>query len=93
MSNPAARNYEASQLYDRLAALEERCARLERAPRAYIERAKITTVGGGMVVVTYPSGTTRTIPYDPAGYSPAVNDQVWVLNSPNWSGVGGKVTS
>lgn len=93
MSNPAGRDYQLSQLLARIDELEERCARLERAPRAYIERAKITTVGGGMVVVTYPSGTTRTIPYDPAGYSPAANDQVWVLNSPSWSGVGGKVSS
>lgn len=92
MSNPAGRDYQVSQLLARLADLEERCARMERATGVYAERARISGVGGAMVVVTYPTGTTRTLPRS-STYSPVVNDQVLVLNSPAWSGVVCKVSA
>lgn len=92
MSGPADKTYQVSLLLDRIAAIEERCRRLEEAGRTYAERARVSTPGGGsMCVVTYPSGATRTLPRL-ASYTPVLDDQVLILNSPAWSGVVGKVS-
>ena len=92
MSSPAESGYQLTVLLARIADLETRCARIESAPRVTLERARVTAAGGAMVAVVYVTGTTRTVPYL-AGYAPAVNDQVLVVNSPAWSGVLGKVSA
>lgn len=92
MSIPGSREYELGKMYAHLAALEDRCARLERSAGVYVERVRINSVGGTMVVVAYPNGGLRAMPYI-STYSPVVNDQVLALNSPQWSGVIGKVSA
>lgn len=91
MIGPSDPRYEAARIFERFAEIEARCKRLEQAPRVSVERAQVTTLGGAMVTVTYPTGTVRSVPY--LGASPAVNDQVLILNSPAWSGVVGKVSA
>ena len=92
MITAADHGYELRLLLDRVAAVEARCKRLEETPRVTVERAQVTITGGAMCTVTYATGTTRTVPFS-STYTPVFGDQVWVINSPAWSGVVSKVSA
>lgn len=80
--NPAEQGYQLGSLFDEIAELTERVAKLERAPATYAEEATVSAYAGGtQCTVTYDSGVTRLLIFA-SDYAPVVGHRVTILNHP-----------